>query len=55
LQRAPGIDNDAITDVLLRVSQLAVEFPEIQELDINPLMVFGPSQGAASLDMRLSF
>jgi acetyltransferase len=53
LQRTPGIDNDAIVDTLLRVSQLAVDFPVIQELDINPLMVYGPSEGAAGVDMRL--
>jgi acetyltransferase len=54
LKRAPGVDLEAIEDVLLRVSQLAVDFPEIDELDINPLLVFPPGKGALSLDMRLS-
>ncbi|HIQ06294.1 MAG TPA: CoA-binding protein, partial [Anaerolineae bacterium] len=33
-------DIDAIVDALLRVSQLVTDFPEIVELDINPLVVF---------------
>jgi acetyltransferase len=44
-------DLNAITDALLRVSQLVTDFPEIVELDINPLMVH--EQGAVAVDMRL--
>jgi len=36
----------AITDTVLRISQLVTEFPEIVELDINPLMVFEAGKGA---------
>ncbi len=46
-------DLDAIVDCMLRVSQLAVDFPEIVELDINPLMVQEEGRGAVALDMRL--
>ena len=46
-------DHEAMVDALLRVSQLVTEFPEIVELDINPLMVFDEGQGAMALDMRL--
>jgi len=35
------------------VSQLAVDFPEIVELDVNPLMVHEQGRGAVALDMRL--
>jgi acetyltransferase len=46
-------DLDAIVDCTLRVSQLAMDFPEIVELDINPLMVQEQGKGAVALDMRL--
>jgi acetyltransferase len=43
----------AIADCLLRLSQLVTEWPEIQELDINPLMVFPRGEGAAAADGRI--
>jgi acetate---CoA ligase (ADP-forming) len=49
----PPIDKSAIVDTLLRVSQLVQDFPEIIELDINPLMVYRKGEGALALDMRL--
>ncbi|MBN1310499.1 MAG: acetate--CoA ligase family protein [Anaerolineae bacterium] len=49
----PPVDKEAIVDTLLRIGQLVTDFPEIVELDINPLMVFEQSQGAAAIDMRL--
>lgn len=49
----PAMDKAAIVDVLLRVGQLVQDFPEIVELDINPLMVYPRGQGAMALDMRL--
>ena len=41
----------ALKDVLLRVSALVSNCPEIQELDINPLTVL--SHGASALDIRI--
>lgn len=49
----PPSDLDAIVDVMLRLSQLVTDFPEIVELDINPLMVFERGKGALGIDMRL--
>ncbi len=46
-------DLKAITECILRVSQLAVDFPEIVELDINPLVVNEEGKGAVAIDMRL--
>jgi acetyltransferase len=46
-------DIDAVVDALLKTSQLVSDFPEIVELDINPLIVFQEGQGAAAIDMRL--
>ncbi len=49
----PPMDKSAIVDTLLRVSQLVQDFPEIIEMDINPLMVYQQGEGAMALDMRL--
>jgi acetyl coenzyme A synthetase (ADP forming)-like protein len=46
-------DHEAMVDALLRISQLVTDFPEIVELDINPLMVFEEGRGAMAIDMRL--
>ena len=47
-------DQDAIVDTLLRISQLVTDFPEIVELDINPLLVFEQGRGVMGIDMRLA-
>ncbi len=49
----PAADKAAIVDTLLRIGQLVQDFPEIAELDINPLMVYSRNQGAIAIDMRL--
>jgi len=49
----PPADEQAMVDALCRISQLATDFSEIAELDINPLMVFDEGRGAAAIDMRL--
>lgn len=47
-------DQAAIVDTLLRISQLVSDFPEVVELDINPLMVFEQGRGVLGIDMRLA-
>lgn len=49
----PPADHDALVDALSRVSQLVTDFPEIAELDINPLVVYEAGRGAVALDARL--
>ena len=46
-------DTDAIIANILRLSQLAVDFPQIQEIEINPLLVLPKGQGALALDCRM--
>jgi acetyltransferase len=46
-------DIAAIKDIILRVSQLVLDFPEISEFEINPLIVFDEGEGALAVDMRL--
>jgi acetyl coenzyme A synthetase (ADP forming)-like protein len=49
----PPADHEAMVDALIRISRLVTDFPEIVELDINPLMVFEEGRGAVAIDMRL--
>lgn len=37
---SPAVDRVALQDVVRRVAQLAVDFPEIAELDANPVLAF---------------
>ena len=47
-------DMAGIIDTLLRISQLVTDFPEIVEMDINPLMVFEAGKGVLGIDARLA-
>ncbi|GAB4194398.1 MAG: acetate--CoA ligase [Roseiflexaceae bacterium] len=49
----PPADIAAAEEVVLRVSQLVTDFPEIVEMDINPLVVNNQGQGAVVLDARI--
>ena len=46
-------DMDSIVDALLRLGRLAEDFPEIEELDINPLFVLDKGQGSVIGDARM--
>jgi 4-hydroxybutyrate---CoA ligase (ADP-forming) len=46
-------DIDSVVECLERISQLVIDFPEIQELDINPLLVFEQGKGYRAVDARL--
>ena len=50
----PSSDIDAIIEVLLRLSQLVNDFPEIVELDINPLLSFVKGYSAVDLKITIS-
>lgn len=46
-------DIEAVVDALLRLAQLLQDFPEIKEIDINPLRVFYQGEGCRALDARM--
>jgi acetyltransferase len=48
----PPADRAAVLEAMLRLSQLACDFPEISELEINPLYVLPEGQGAYAVDVR---
>jgi acetyltransferase len=45
------VDLNAATDAILRISQLVTDFPEIVELDVNPLFLY--EKGSLAVDMRI--
>jgi len=49
-----GVDIDAIAEGLQRLSQLVTEFPQIQELDINPYVVGRAGVPPVAVDARMS-
>jgi acetyltransferase len=49
----PGVDINKLIEILIRLSYLASDMPEIKELDINPLLV-SPLE-AIALDARIVF
>ena len=49
---SPPGDRDAVVDALQRLAQLASDFPNISELEINPLYTLARGQGAYAIDVR---
>jgi len=49
----PPVDRAALAGLLLRASCLAEDFPDIIEVDLNPVLVFPEGQGALVLDARI--
>jgi acyl-CoA synthetase (NDP forming) len=48
----PGVDCDALVEIIQRVSQMLTVHPEIRELDINP--IFAHEHGAVAADVRIA-
>jgi acetyltransferase len=47
-------DMSAMVEAMERLSQLCTDFPEIIELDVNPLLVKPDGGGAVAIDARLA-
>ena len=46
------LDQEALVDTICRLAQLAMDHPEILEIEINPLILYPEGQGALALDSR---
>jgi acetyltransferase len=47
-------DIESVKNTILRVSQLVWDFPEIVEMDINPLFVYRWGEGSIALDVKIT-
>ena len=50
-RNTPPADIDAITTVLLNTSRLVMDFPEVKELDLNPVLAY--EKGVKTVDARI--
>ena len=50
---APAADREALIDVIQRIAALVELVPELVELDLNPVIVHAPGEGAVVVDARL--
>ncbi|HTT38043.1 MAG TPA: acetate--CoA ligase family protein, partial [Burkholderiales bacterium] len=48
---APGVDREALATMIVNVSELVADFPEVSELDLNP--VFATPATATAADVRV--
>jgi acyl-CoA synthetase (NDP forming) len=49
----PPSDIDSLEELLLRVSAMVEDIPEIAEMDLNPVKALSPGQGCVAVDMRI--
>jgi acetyl coenzyme A synthetase (ADP forming)-like protein len=50
----PPADVEAIQELLLRLSRLVEEVPEIREIDLNPVFALAPGHGCSIVDARIA-
>lgn len=48
----PEGDIESVVDVLTALGQIAIDYPQIKELEINPLSVLAKGKGSVALDVR---
>ncbi|MBI3739446.1 MAG: acetate--CoA ligase family protein, partial [Chloroflexi bacterium] len=49
----PAADKSAVQDILIKLSRLACDHPEIKEIEINPVRAL--AKGAVAVDVRIKF
>jgi acetyl-CoA synthetase (ADP-forming) len=50
-RNTPAADVDALAQIIVNVSKLLMEHPEIKELDLNPVLAY--AKGASTVDARI--
>ena len=49
----PIADRQAVLNAIMLLGQLSADFPQLADIEINPLRVFPAAQGTAALDVRM--
>ena len=49
----PG-DIEKVREAILRIGHLVWDFPELQDLDINPIFVYDEGKGCSALDVKIT-
>jgi len=49
----PAMDKESLIQTILQLSTLVTDFPEISELDINPLLILPDGKGCKVLDSKI--
>ena len=49
-----GVDERVLVEMLLRLSQLLSDFPEVEQVDINPFIVAARRRDSFAVDARIS-
>jgi acetate---CoA ligase (ADP-forming) len=47
-------DIDKLREAILRIGHLVWDFPELQDLDINPIFVYDEGKGCSALDVKIT-
>jgi acetate---CoA ligase (ADP-forming) len=50
---SPPADRAALIEAILCVDRMVADLPEIQEIDLNPILALAPGQGVVALDARI--
>jgi acetyltransferase len=50
---APPADMDSLEDLLLRLARLGGDFPDLAEMDLNPVKVLARGRGCVTVDARI--
>jgi len=49
----PPRDIEAVKDIILKVSKLMIELENVQDIDLNPIMLYAKGEGAKVVDARV--
>jgi acetyltransferase len=52
-RHVPPADREAVLETMTRLAQLAVDFPQLSEIEINPLRALPNGQGVFAVDVRM--
>jgi acetyltransferase len=50
----PPSDVDSVVKAILAISRLVTDFPDIVELDMNPIFVYSKGEGCKALDIKIT-